>query len=85
MSISQKHPLMNKLMTQQESQPFRKALKTFSVAFLYTVLGVCISPYVLKAPEPVKTIVYKEATDEQLMAYWFGPMDKSQLRKRVCK
>lgn len=76
---------MNKPMTQQASQPFRKTLKTVSVAFLYTVLGVCISPYILEAPKPVKEVVYRDATDQQLMEYWFGPMDKSQLRKRVCK
>lgn len=66
------------------SQPFRKTLKTVSVAFLYTVLGVCISPYILEAPRPVKEVVYKDATDKQLMEYWFGTSDKSKLRKRVC-
>lgn len=61
-----------------------KVIKTLSVAFLYTVLGVCISPYVLEAPKPIKQVVYKDATDEQLMAFWFGNGDVSSLRKRVC-
>lgn len=36
--------------------------------------------------KPAETkVVYKEPTDEQLVAFWFGDGDKSALRKRICK
>jgi hypothetical protein len=47
-------------------------------------IGVRIGKANSEPPKP-PVIVYKDATDQQLVEYWFGPQDKTSLRKRICK
>lgn len=58
----------------------RKALQ----AIIFLSLGVGVGWYVKPSPKPIKEVVEIPATDEQLLAFWFGPGDKAKLRKRVC-
>jgi hypothetical protein len=60
-------------------------VRTLLVAFLCTGIGVGIGYTVKRDSVPPTVFVYKDATDQQLLDYWFGPTDKSALRKRICK
>jgi len=59
----------------------RKVLQAIICLSLGVGIGWCAKP----SPKPVKELVELPATDEQLLAFWFGPGDKAKLRKRVCK
>lgn len=52
------------------------------VAVLYFIFGFMVGRDY--GSSHTITTVYKEPTDQQLVEFWFGPADKSQLRKRVC-
>lgn len=66
--------------TREISMTFRNALQSI----LLLSLGVGIGWWFKPLPKPVKEVVEVQATDEQLLAFWFGPGDKAKLRKRVC-
>ena len=56
-------------------------------ALVILSLGVGIGWVLKPSPEPVKELVevFKEPTDDQLLAFWFGePSNPAKLRKRVC-
>ena len=62
-----------------------KALRTIGIAFIGACLGAGSYELSRKPVEPVIKIVYKEPTDVQLAAYWFGYSNKQELKNRICK
>lgn len=53
-------------------------------AIIFLSLGVGIGWLLKTPPEPIKEVVELPASDEQLIAFWFGEGYKHSLRKRVC-
>ncbi len=75
--------MMNRQMIYKES--LKKALKTLCIALIGAGVGVGIGKAYQPPVEPVIKYVHLPATDEQLVAFWFGNGDKTSLRKRICK
>lgn len=57
----------------------------YVLAALSVGLGMGPSLFPVTKVKELQVVIHEPATDEQLMQYWFGDSDKSQLRKRVCK
>lgn len=58
-------------------------ISLLAVALVFTAIVFGMAERYSKPPEV--QVVYKEPTDEQLTAFWFGDGDKAALRKRICK
>lgn len=57
-----------------------KKINLIVVCILWGIAG-----YLFHEPKVIYKTVNQPASDQQLIAFWFGDQDKTKLRNRICK